>query len=471
MLQLMRVRRWFVGTLVICLLWAFSQPLLAQHKIAQNAPLNLAPQFLEFAKVPFSNYPAVSCTQDLLYQYNQQAGIPLNCALGSLVPTDRLLSIGMLSNFGLNQTSLASIAKLNGINLNNVNVTQLGDYFSLIAPNTLVGKDMGGLFQNLPLSNLPLVQEAFIQKLSDQVKIGDLSFLPKLNSLSSGFNNISLGDFGNLDSLRQKLANLPLSSAIAKIPDFASYSLGNVPASIAKNFSVASAIPNLPIKTPIGIVPGADNLTLDKFAAIGGSNLSLSKLPIPLQFFGAGFAAFDLPLGDDEKNITRTISGGNTGQFKAEVCRQDCAHVEIFAGKNSPFNGAAWVDGKNWVPDGFGFLCAPWGCKGPTGNEATYNRQLRLLLTNINPRRGTGQVSFTFPLCLYYPFTSEPYTCTPAVFPIPSGIPIFPFSVRENGGFGVPFASPGNFRYANQPQLIQQAQAPTLPIVPRISSL
>ncbi len=462
MLQLVRVRQWFIGALVICLLWAFSQPLLAQNNIAQNTPLTLAPQFQQFTKVPFSQYPGITCTKELLYQYNQQAKIPLNCSVGSKVPASKLLSIGMLSNFGLNQTSLQSIAQMNGVNLNNVNVTQLGDYYSLITPNALVGKDLGGLFKNSPLSNLPLVREALIQKLSDQVKIGNLSGLPQLN--------ISPGDFGNLDGLRQKLSQIPLSAAIAQIPSFGNYSLGNVPASIAQNFSVASAIPGLPTQTPIGIVNGAANLTLDKFSAIGGNNLSLSQLPIPLKFLaGAGLARFDLPLGDDERNITRTISGGNTGQFKAETCSKSCTHAEIFVGARSPFNGAAWVDGKNWVPDGFGPLCAPWGCKGPTGNEATYNRQLRFLLTSINPSQGTGQVSFTFPMCLYYPFTSEPWTCTPAVFPIPSGFPIFPFSVRESGGLGIPFAAPSNFRYANVPNLNPQAQVPTLPIISQLA--
>jgi hypothetical protein len=167
--------------------------------------------------------------------------------------------------------------------------------------------------------------------------------------------------------------------------------------------------------------------------------------------------------------MMKEASPGNTGNFKAEACSKDCTHAEIFVGQKSPFNGAAWVDGKNWVPDGFGDWCDPWGCKGPTGNEATYNRQLRFLLTNINPSQGTGQVSFTFPLCLYEPFTSKPLTCTPAVFPIPSGIPIFPFSVREIGGFGVPFAVPGNFRYANGSNLMQQAKVPTLPIVSQLS--
>jgi hypothetical protein len=459
MLQLVRVRQWFIGALVICLLWAFSQPLLAQNSIAQNTPLTLAPQFQQFTKVPFSQYPAITCTKELLYQYNQQAKVPLNCQVGSQVPTSKLLSIGMLSNFGLNQTSLQSIAQMNGINLNNVNVTKLGEYYSLITPNALVGKDMGGLFKNASLGSLPLVQAAFIQKLSDQVKIGNLSGLSQLN--------ISPGDFGNISGLSQKLSQLPLSTALANIPSFGNYSLGNVPINIAQQFSVANAIPNLPTQTPIGIISGAANLTVDKLAAIGGTNLSLSQLPIPLQFAaGAGLARFDLPLGDDEKNIARTISGGNTGKFKAESCSKDCTHAEIFVSGRSPLNGAAWVDGKNWVPDGFGPLCTPWSCKGPTGNEATFNRQMRFLLTNINPSRGTGQVSFTFPMCLYYPFTSEPWTCTPAVFPIPSGIPIFPFSVSEaSSGLGIPFVVPSNFRYANSPNLNPQAQVPTLPIV------
>jgi hypothetical protein len=62
-----------------------------------------------------------------------------------------------------------------------------------------------------------------------------------------------------------------------------------------------------------------------------------------------------------------------------------------------------------------------------------------LLLTNIDASAGTAQVAFTLPICWDAWFIGT--TCTPAIFPIASGIPLY--TIHE--GDWLPFVAPINY--------------------------
>jgi hypothetical protein len=450
MIKFPRIKYWLACGIVICLFVAsqWFSPVAA----LPNTP-HVAQELINLPTIPLEQFPAVPCTNQLLTQFNEQAKIPFSCNLGELVPPEKVLSIGNLATMGITQSSLWQLANVNNINLNNVGADQLQSFYGLITPNKLLNERFGDFYQNQVLGNIPLVQEALIQNITNKLQVGDLSQLQPLNNLLRevggvrGFADLQASDLLNTDQLRQKLSNLALGKVVAALPEFGGFSLANLPTNVFQSFSVTQAIPAL-VNQSIGRIAGVESLMIGDFSAVGVPKLSLSQLPDPIALVsGVNIGVFDLPLSGDEKDLGRQISGGipnDDYRLRKQDCSDKCKFAEISA-PNTSYHGSTWVDGnEHWVPDGFGLVCWAWpgGCKGPAGNNP-FGSKMRLLLTNIDASAGTAQVSFTFPVCWNVSFVGIDFgtTCTPSIFPIPSGIPIY--TIHE--GQGIPFVPPVNY--------------------------
>jgi hypothetical protein len=446
---LSRMMRWIVCGLVVSLIFALGSPArgVAQGIVSSTKMPTIAPELINFPQVSFNQFPAIPCTQQLKYQFNQQAKISLNCQIGSLVPADKLLLVGNFANFGLTQTSLQSIANVNNLNLNQIGADQLQKFYGLINPNKLLSDRFGDIYQTQILDKMPLVQDALIQNITDQYNLGNLQPLQQLNTLLLNTSGLSLG--GNtIDVLKSPdflgaLGQLNLSKVVAAIPEFGDFSFNKLSTQLLKSYSIADAIPDL-VRNPIGSLAEVESLSLSDLKAVGVPNLSISQLPRPVTLAGGvRFGRFDIPFSNDEKDLGRQISGGITssdGALQKQNCSGTCNSAELSSPIDATYNGATWIDGENWVPDGFGLVCSFWpgGCKGPAGNNP-FGSNVRVLLTNINASAGTAQVSITFPLCYDVWFVGR--TCTPSVFPIPSGIPLY--TIHE--GNWLPFVVPRNY--------------------------
>jgi hypothetical protein len=438
-----RMMRWMVCGLLISMCFALGHPLRgnAQGIAASNKTPSIASEFLNFTQVPFNQFPKITCPAP------QQSPVPLNCTPGSPVAADKLLLVGNFTNFGFTKTSLQSIANVNNLNLNQVGADNLLKFYGLITPNMLLGDKSGGVYRNQKLDEMPLVKDALFQNVMTQYNLGNSQPLQQLQALlfknSGGTFGTGNADFLKSPAVSAKLGQLELSKVVAALPEFGNFSFSKLPKDTFKAYTVANAIPSL-VKQPIGNVEGVESLSLWDLAAVQASYLSISQMPNPPSPApGLRFARFDLPLGQDERDLGRQISGGIVsadGAVQKQNCSGLCKFAELNGSLDPTFNGATWVDGENFVPDGFGVVCGFWpgGCNGPAGNNP-FGSNVRVLLTNINARAGTAQVSVTFPLCYDVWFVGR--TCTPSVFPISSGIPLY--TIRE--GDWLPFVVPRNF--------------------------
>jgi hypothetical protein len=425
------LKRWTIvcATILFCLSTHWLRPVGA-------ASLPLPKELNNFFNTPLNQLPTTLCTNQLKTQLTQQQ-IPINCQTGSTISADKLIPIGSLSS--INQTSIQELAKVNGIDLNKIGADKLQQFYSLISPATLLGQQFNNFYQNQPLANLPLLQSALTQNLLQQANLGNFQPLQSLNNLiqnAGGIGNLVPSDLLNPPKVVQQVANIALSKVVAAIPSFGNYSLGNIPIQNLQSFSVANALPAL-IKQPLSVVPGVSQLMASDLKAVGVNKIAMSQLPKPLAYAaGIQLGRFDLPLGNDEKDFGRQISGGITGSgFRKENCRNKCKFVEISAPGTS-YHGAIWADAEHYVPDGFGPACAvvPGLCRGPAGNHP-FGEEFRVLLTNINPRNGTAQRAISFRKCDDLRINCSPYILPPGGFPIGT--------VRE--GDLLPFVVPSNY--------------------------
>jgi hypothetical protein len=439
--------RWIVCGLLISLLFALGHPLrgYAQSIVAQRSIPAIASELINLPQVPFNQFPAIPCTAKLKYQYNQQAKVPLNCQIGTMVSADKLIVVGNLANFGLTEASLESIARVNNININAVSADQLRKVYDLVTPNKLLSDRFSDLYQNANLDKIPLVRDALVEQIITQYNLGNMQPLQQLNTLLS---RSQLGLSVDIESLTspeilKQISNLKLNQVVLAIPDFGDFSFSNLSDRILKSYSIVDAIPGL-TQTPIGSLVNIESLTLYDLRAIGAPNISMSQLSRPPRLSSnVSFGRFDLPLSNDEKDLGRQISGGIVsadGSLQKQNCRETCKYVEINSALDPSYNGSTWLDAENYVPDGFGAVCWTWlgGCYGPAGNNPL-GSNLRILFTNIDAARGTAQVSFTYPICYDVAFLGR--TCTPSIFPIPSGLPLY--TIRE--GDWMPFVAPRNY--------------------------
>jgi hypothetical protein len=442
MINFSKLKRFLIINLTIgC--WLFGSWISPAIALA-NTP-NVARELITFPQLPINQFPAIPCTVELQSQFTQKAKIPFSCNIGEELPAEKVLAIGNFLGLGITQSNLAQIANVNNIDLQQIGADQLQSLYSLITPKKLLGDQLNNLVQNKLLGDLPLVQEALIQDITNKIQLGNLSQLQPLNNLLQQANGYA--DLLNPERLQQQLTNLALDQVVSALPDFGDFSLGNLSLDTLKNFNVSEAIPGL-VDEALGSIPGVESLMIGDLSAIGLPNLSLSQFPNPLSFVaGINFGKFDFPLSNNERDLGRQLSGGlpeGDYQLRKQKCKDKCKFAEI-SSPNPAYHGAAWMDGgEHWVPDGFGLVCWAWpgGCKGPAGNHP-FGRTIRVLLTNIDARAGTAQVSFTFPIC--WDIFLVGTTCTPAVFPIPSGFPIY----KVSEGDWLPFVAPVNYDNRN----------------------
>jgi hypothetical protein len=433
------IKRWLIGLVAISYwLWAsWMSPAIA---LTSTTP-TLDAEIVNLPLKPLKQFSEIRCSEELQRQFNQQAKIPFSCNLGEMLSPERVLAIGNFAGFGLTQTNLAQIAGINNINLSQIGADQLQNLYGLITPNKLLGDRFNNVFNSQLLGDLPLIKEALIQDITNKIQIGNLAQLQPLNDLLQQAQGYA--DLLNPEQLKEQISKLALDQIVGVLPSFGDFSLSNLPISVLQSFNVNDAIPGL-VDQALGSIPGVESLMIGDLGAIGLPNLSLSQFPNPLSLVG-GFSIgqFDIPLSNDEKDPGRHLAGGipeGDYQLRKQKCSEKCKFAEIIS-PIPTYHGAAWVDGPgHWVPDGFGVVCWAWpgGCKGPAGNHP-FGKYVRLLLTDINASTGTAQLAMTFPICWDVWFVGT--TCTPAIFPIPTGIPIY--TVKE--GDWLPFVPPVNY--------------------------
>jgi hypothetical protein len=426
--------RYLVVGFVTVLLCLFSNGLFTASAQNNPNPFSSTGGFKNFLNIPLNQQVVGNCTSKLKNEFLQTNGTPLNCVIGSKITADKLLSVGNFSSLKLLETSQEKIANFNGIDLKQVNVSQLQKFYSLVTPNKLLLPQFNNVYKNLPLANSPLLREALVQFTKEQYaasKFGNLQKLSKLIANSGGNITFPAGGSVNLDRFRQQISNLSLGQLVNALPDFANRSVTkNLSSAVQQAISAKGAIPGIE-SSPLGMIPGSENVPVADYKSIGLNQMSVAQMPQSLTpAFGMQVGRFDLTLGSDENPSPkkgRQISGGYPGSsFRKQDCAGKCAFAEISA-PGTKYHGAIWVEAdgdiakqKNWVPDGYGpIACAiPPFCKGPPGNNP-FGPDFRFVFTNINPKKGTADVGITTRVCDMFRLN-----CSPSIFPIPSGFPI-----------------------------------------------
>lgn len=452
---------------------ALSLPLLRPLPVtAQGLPPGADTQVIEnlaeLPNIPIEDFPDILLTQTMLDQF-AAAGTPLPATAlpGQAIAAEDLFRIGNFEPFDLPDASLDNLAKATGISTKQLAMADVEPVFDLITLEKLLEEtQLRGLKDQLVV-DVPAVKAVLVQTLFEHLRLNETSRLGQLSTLlerrngnlgslvsrlQSGLGpedylnpktlppgldlDLGLGRFDGVfapdlleQQLDQALGRLEVGELARSFPAMAEVPLSNLSPQILQDISLREAVPNL-TRLPIGQISGIENLPLSSFGALNLQSLSLGQMPDPMRLAGGvRFGVADVALGDPEAGAheqqrMRVISGGITSKRKKLTARRctgnQCPHFEI-ADLGSPYNGAAWMDGKTQVPDGFGLLCRPFRCKGPAGNHP-FGSGVRVQLRNIDQAAGTAQVTLSFAYCKRILFVGK--TCTPWVFPVPSGIPI-----------------------------------------------
>ena len=150
-------------------------------------------------------------------------------------------------------------------------------------------------------------------------------------------------------------------------------------------------------------VPGLSTLTWDNLPGLRTLDLSF-------------VAKVDLPLGDIEANLKRSISGSYQDGFNVPCLQNNCAHTEMSGiGKTT---GTQWISGKfQKVNGGFGILKALNGGQEPTGRNP-FGSSFKQVVWNIYEASGKVETTMFFRICKTIPFIGR--TCSPYfIGPVP----------------------------------------------------
>lgn len=440
-------------------------------------------------QIPIKDFPKVTLTEDIQQQLGAiGAPLPSDFKVGDTLNPQDLFKVGNFEMLDLPDVSLSAIASLTNVDLSQLAINQISGFFSNLTPEKLLNAQ-GLNLAEMRLAEVPLLKELALQTIYEKIKGGKLSELTELSTLlsadrmSGSLQEITSGIFQSIlgrDQVGQFFADglpdlsqltegielpqgLPLDvplelgqlfgNATVKqisdaLPDFAKTAVTGISPERLSLFNIPESIPGID-KIAIGQIADVENLSLSSFGDLNIANLSLSQMPSPMRLLpGIRTGVADISLGtpnagDREQQRIRIVSGGITSrnmvQNGARCEGNSCPHFEIATPSEAEFHGAAWMDAKGQrVPDGFGILCKPWGCKGPPGNHP-FGSAARVLLTNINQSTGTADVSLSFAFCRRIPFVGR--SCTPWIFPTPSGIPIG--KIREKSL--IAFVPPGKY--------------------------
>jgi len=401
----------------------------------------------ELPQIPIEDFPNVVLTAEMITQF-AAVGTPLPAEAkpGMALPAEDLFRIGNFEPFGLPNASLDNLAKATGQSTRQLSMADVEQVFDVVTLDKLLeGTNLRGLADEF-VAEVPALKAVLVQTVFEQLRIGDLSGLGQLSNQLKQHN----GSLSNLVSelkdglvpgsafaplvedrqLDQILGELQVGKLAQSFPAMGEMPLNNLSPEQLQKIPLDEAVPGL-TRIPIGQISDIETLPLSSFGALNVQSLSLGQMPKPMGLVsGVRFGVADVALGDPksgshEQQRMRVLSGGITSKRKRLTARRctgnECPHFEIADPGNAAYNGAAWMDGKTQVPDGFGLLCKPFRCKGPAGNHP-FGSGVRVQLRDIDQAAGTAQVSLSFAYCKRILFVGK--TCTPWVFPVPSGIPI-----------------------------------------------
>ena len=347
----------------------------------------------DWNKISFDSLPrmqeagSISISADTV----QQLGFDPSASWKAGDSVTDVLKAGSIKEMGVGEFDMKSIDALSGQNSSGLPLSQFD-------PMKL--QDIGSLNNAVPgLGDLKIAE---VSPIADRVSqalstgemklgaIGDDLFGGGAAALPGG------GNFANLGNL----ANMSIKDAVASVPyvgslDFSKFDLSK--------YSFAS-IPNLDA-TKLGNLQQFEDTFLKGVPGLG--KVPLAKFPNPL---GEGtnpyIARMDVPLGNDEQNRQRTVSGSYQAGFRVP-CEKGCEHVELSPidgsqSKNpiSMFaNGVAWISGKaQKVEGGFGVLKAVGGGQEPTGRNP-YGSVFKQVVTKVDAPKGKVSTSLYFRLC------------------------------------------------------------------------
>ena len=447
---------------------ALSLPLIQPAQanfLPPGADTQVIENLAQLPNIPIESFPDIILTQEMLDQLAAVGTpLPVEAQPGMAIAAEDLFRVGNFEPFGLPEASLDNIAQVTGVSTETVALAEVPDLLEVLSFKDLVSgiPDLA----DQPLSEVPAIQNLLVQSLFERLRLGDNQSLRAIRLLlqeSPGSFSaltqplreaIAPGQQLSLDSIPQDwidrglgrldgifaptlsdsllddaVGNLKVGELAQGFPALEEMPLSNLSPEVLQDLSLQDSVPGL-TTIPIERFNDIEALPLSSFGPLNLQSLSLGQMPDPMQLAGGvRFGVADVALGDPdagshEQRRMRVVSGGITSKRKKLTARRctgnECPHFEL-ADPGSAYNGAAWMDGKTQVPDGFGLLCRPFRCKGPAGNHP-FGSGVRVQLRNIDQAAGTAQVTLSFAYCRRILFVGK--TCTPWVFPVPSGIPI-----------------------------------------------
>jgi murein DD-endopeptidase MepM/ murein hydrolase activator NlpD len=326
----------------------------------------------EILNKPVKSLPDVACNSDMIAKYTAMK-VKTTCNGGTL-SAPNYLTVGML-----NQMSGSSPLK-----------GTFGDLIKKTGVNPSIGSANTFLNKFVP-GNIPYSAKTLATPVND---------IPLVSNLAKGLN------IPNGTTLKDALAN----PAFAKTP---------LSVSDTDQTSLQNAIPGGELlNTNISAIKGVAKSTIADLNAFAAGGLSLKDLGASISP-GAGFIKLDVALGtpkagSTENNILKkVVTGGSNGSAQSVSCGgKSCPHFE---GKD----GKRVMESSFQVEDGFGYLCSVISCKGPSGlNALGLNPQLSI--NGIDQKSDKAKLAISFRFCSNFPS----FSCSPAIFPTPGGIPI-----------------------------------------------
>jgi len=267
------------------------------------------------------------------------------------------------------------------------------------------------------------------ESIAQFMKLGDFQNT-ELNLDSLNLSQISQGTGISTSSLKlsdfQLLKWQTLPSLVKAIP-----SLGNILVSKVKpidDFVTRMGIPNdktigelsnydvfqhtqigsvISLKQyPLESIPGINDAKIDSFndwrySTIDGvpglSNLTWNNLPglqsIDISFIGN----IDLPLGVEEANRIRTLSGSDQAGYNVPCQQSSCPHTELAGPGNT--TGMQWISGQaQQVRGGFGVLGSFNGSQEPTGRNP-FGSAFKQVIWTIDESKGSVETMMFFRFC------------------------------------------------------------------------
>ncbi|MEM6255067.1 MAG: glycoside hydrolase family 19 protein [Cyanobacteria bacterium P01_D01_bin.156] len=418
--------RFILTALVSLVFLLVTPPALAQsatstalYQVPQDDGTVLEGEIFDLSQMAIDDFGAIDLSDETAQAQLSEIAPTINLAHlqpGNLVAAQDYLTLNLLDTaFGVGEWSLRDIARQTSVSLGEIPLSAYGDAMGNVS--------LGELAHAIPefarsTANQNSIFMAAIDTYQAQLSNTNHSLNRDLRQV--GYDNAySVQEI--LDGYTPGLADLQLKSLDEQL----------------NQWSVLD-IPGLST-TPIQELDSLENAFVGDFEALGLTDkLTLSAFPNPPVLNDIiRMGRFDVPLGEPEHNRLRVVSGGVTrgDKFKGEPCDGGgCIHVEldeVGAPPSSGLSGFAWMTSDQQVRDGYGPLCAPFGCKGPAGNHP-FGKGFRVLFSNLNEAEGSVQVSISFRACRRIVFVK---TCTPYVFPTPKGILIG--SIQEKAIFPV----------------------------------